>query len=121
MPLIGTDRQFECAHPHELDAELLDLAGRTRGAEGVLLPHDVLVGSPAIGRPAQRELLGSAGLHFDKAQPNARKSLWLVEDESDALLTRLCCTPAWRIATQQCGLDWVRGILRRQLDAGQSI
>src|SRR5436190_1334351 len=91
--LIRNDRQLEDGHPREIDLELLDLTGGAARAEGVLLPHQLTKRAPAVGRPAERELLGPLGGGLDKVQPDAPERLRLVEEQADGLGAGLRGTP----------------------------
>src|SRR3954452_6043473 len=69
--LIRNDRQLQSGDRTKIHVEILNLAGRPFGTEGVLLPHQILGGATPVARPAQDELLS----------PPVRR---LLEPEQDA-------------------------------------
>src|SRR5947209_8048488 len=95
---IRHDLHFEYGDVRQLDLIFLTLAHCRRRAEVPLLAHYLSKRAPAIGRPAQDELLRARDLFLFKNQPYLFQPLRLVKNEPNGLLSRFCGTPALRLS-----------------------
>jgi ATP/maltotriose-dependent transcriptional regulator MalT len=109
---VGRDRQGQHGDSVQFDPVILNLLAGAGRAEGVLLAHRLMVGLPAVGRPAQRELLRALVGRLAKDKADAPDGLGLVEDQADRLRPGRsgAPTPAGRGA--ECRLDRMRRVFR---------
>src|SRR5918992_961875 len=110
------DVELESGHATEIDSVLLDLARGTGGTECVLLPDDLAIRSPTVGRPPEHELLRSRCVTFLEHHADAFDSLGLIEVEAYRLRSRLRRAPPWPACRVERELDRVCRVFRRDLD-----
>ena len=92
----------------QIDAVVLNLLGRIRRTERILLAHYFSGMLLAARQPAQYELLCARSFAFVEPQMDTPEAQRLVKKKLDTLLAGLLGPPAWARAWNQRRLDRVR-------------
>ena len=118
---IRHNDQFEYGNVWKVDLVFLDLAYCLRRAEVPLLADNLAKRAPAIGRPAQDELLRARGFVLFKHKRYLFQPLRLVKHESSRLRLRFCRAPAPRLSRNEGRLDRKIIVFRSDFNDGYSL